>query len=123
MCRRVHLAGGVEAGPVPGPELPSATLDGYLLVRVAGAVDATFRVDAATRGWLDQLLAAHRTAEDYIGSRPLVGITRQQLSTVVDLTSRASSPSDRRGQRGSRAGSPRPGTQGTSRAHEARKCR
>jgi hypothetical protein len=44
------MAGGVEAGPVLGLELPSTTLDGYLLAQVAGAVDATYWVDAATRG-------------------------------------------------------------------------
>jgi hypothetical protein len=49
-------------------------------------------MDAATLGWPDQLLAAHRRAEDHVGSRPLVGITRQQLSTVVDLYAGARDP-------------------------------
>ncbi|KUJ65310.1 DNA-binding protein [Streptomyces albus subsp. albus] len=42
-------------------------------------------MDPATLDWLDRLLSEHRRAEDFIGSRPLVGVMRQQLDTVVDL--------------------------------------
>jgi transcriptional regulator with XRE-family HTH domain len=89
-----YLAREAEAGtgPVPGLGLPSTALDEDLLLRVAGAVDDGYRVDAATLDWLDRLLAEHRKAEDHIGSRPLVGIMRQQLSTVVDLYAGARGP-------------------------------
>jgi hypothetical protein len=70
--------------------------DGDLLARVTSAVDVSTRVDAATLDWLDRLLAEHRQTEDLIGSRPLADIMRQQLRTVMDLHSSASSPlSDR----------------------------
>jgi transcriptional regulator with XRE-family HTH domain len=82
----------VGTGPVPGLALLSTVLDEDLLLRVAGAVDDSHRVDAATLDWLDRLLAEHRRAEDHIGSRPLVGIMRQQLSTVVDLYAGARGP-------------------------------
>jgi transcriptional regulator with XRE-family HTH domain len=73
------------AVPVPGLSLPGTAPDEDLLCRVAGVVNDSRRVDAATLDWLDRLLAEHRRAEDVIGSRPLVGVMRQQLDTVVDL--------------------------------------
>lgn len=78
--------------PVPGLALPGAMPDGDLMLRVAGAVDSSRRVDTATLDWLDRLLAEHRRAEDQIGSRPLVGVMRQQLDTVVDLYAGARGP-------------------------------
>lgn len=79
-------------GPVPGLRLPGAVPDDDLLNRVTTVVDAAHRVDAATLDWLDRLLAEHRRAEDLIGSRPLVGVMRQQLRTVVDLYAGARGP-------------------------------
>lgn len=72
--------------PVPGLALPEAAPDDDLLARVTSVVgDAALRVDGATLDWLERLLAEHRQAEDFIGSRPLVEVMRQQLRTVVDL--------------------------------------
>lgn len=51
-------AGAVAATgqtPVSGLALPSAMPDGDLMLRVAGAVDSSRRVDAATLDWLDRL--------------------------------------------------------------------
>lgn len=93
--RTLLAAGGEQAttqAPVPGLALPGAMPDGDLMLRVAGTVDSTRRVDAATLDWLDRLLAEHRRAEDQIGSRPLVSVMRQQLSTVVDLYAGARGP-------------------------------
>jgi transcriptional regulator with XRE-family HTH domain len=76
---------GAPAQPVSGLSLPGIAPDDDLLARVAGAVDASHRVDVPTLDWLDRLLAEHRRAEDFIGSRPLVDVMRQQLRTVVGL--------------------------------------
>ncbi|MZE79187.1 helix-turn-helix domain-containing protein [Streptomyces xinghaiensis] len=73
------------AGPGPGP-------DEDLLARVTSVVDGEHPVDTATLDWLDRLLAEHRRAEDEIGSRPLAGLMRQQLRTVVDLYGSARGP-------------------------------
>lgn len=77
--------GAAGTAPVARLALPGPGPDDDLLARVTRVVDATHRVDAATLDWLDRLLAEHRRAEDHIGSRPLVGVMRQQLRTVVDL--------------------------------------
>ncbi|MFJ6659609.1 helix-turn-helix domain-containing protein [Streptomyces sp. NPDC091377] len=69
----------------PGP-------DEDLLTRVTSVVTGGQRVDTPTLDWLDRLLAEHRRAEDEIGSRPLIGVMRQQLRTVVDLYSAARGP-------------------------------
>ncbi|MFF8448710.1 helix-turn-helix domain-containing protein [Streptomyces leeuwenhoekii] len=78
--------------PVPALALPGPGPDDDLLARVTSVVDGEHRVDAATLNWLDRLLAEHRRAEDEIGSRPLVGLMRQQLRTVVDLYGSARGP-------------------------------
>lgn len=74
-----------EAQGVASLILPSAAPDTDLLERVTSTVAGQHHVDAATLDWLDGLLAEHRRAEDFIGSRPLVDVMRQQLRTVVDL--------------------------------------
>ncbi|MBD0743044.1 helix-turn-helix transcriptional regulator [Streptomyces sp. CBMA152] len=81
-----------DAGAVPSLRLSGAVPDDDLLHRVTSVVDASLRVDAATLDWLDRLLAEHRRAEDLIGARPLVGVMRQQLRTVVDLYAGARGP-------------------------------
>lgn len=82
----------VQAAPVPGLSLPASAPNEDLLARVTSVVDSSHRVDEATLDWLDRLLAEHRRAEDLIGSRPLVGVMRQQLQTVVDLYGGARGP-------------------------------
>ncbi|SMF32866.1 Predicted transcriptional regulators [Streptomyces sp. Amel2xC10] len=84
----------VEAPPAPvaGLVLPGPGPDDDLLTRVTSVVESEHRVDTPTLDWLDRLLAEHRRAEDEIGSRPLVGIMRQQLRTVVDLYAGARGP-------------------------------
>ncbi|MEU5612520.1 helix-turn-helix transcriptional regulator [Streptomyces sparsogenes] len=74
-----------DTAPVTGLALPGAVPDEDLLARVTSVVDMSHRVDAATLDWLDRLLAEHRRAEDFIGSRPLIDVMRRQLRTVVDL--------------------------------------
>ncbi|MFI6688262.1 helix-turn-helix domain-containing protein [Streptomyces sp. NPDC050485] len=85
---------GQPATPAPmaGLSLPGIAPDGDLLDRVTNVVASTVRVDAATLDWLDRLLAEHRRAEDFIGSRPMVDVMRQQLRTVVDLYAGARGP-------------------------------
>ncbi|MFH9422128.1 helix-turn-helix domain-containing protein [Streptomyces sp. NPDC017529] len=78
--------------PVAGLVLPGPGPDDDLLVRLGGVADATHKVDAPTLDWLDRLLAEHRSAEDSIGSRPLVSLMRQQLRSVVDLFPGARGP-------------------------------
>ncbi|PBC84470.1 MULTISPECIES: DNA-binding protein [unclassified Streptomyces] len=85
-------APGVEALPVPGLAFSGTAPDEDLLSRVTNAVDGSHRVDTATLDWLDRLLAEHRRAEDFIGSRPLVAVMSQQLRTVVDLYAGARGP-------------------------------
>ncbi|MEU1801331.1 XRE family transcriptional regulator [Streptomyces sp. NPDC019937] len=80
-----------EATPIASLELLSLAPDPDLLDRLTKTVRGAIRADSATLDWLDRLLAEHRKAEDDIGSRPLVGIMRQQLSTVVGLHPAASS--------------------------------
>ncbi|MFD7666267.1 helix-turn-helix domain-containing protein [Streptomyces sp. NPDC059788] len=86
-----HVA-SPDRQPVPGLALPGAGPDEDLLARLTGTADATHKVDTATLDWLDRLLAEHRSAEDLIGSRPLVGLMRQQLRAVVDLFAGARGP-------------------------------
>ena len=76
-------------GSVARLNLPAVAPDPDLLDRVAGVVEDGRRVDAATLDWLERLLAEHRRAEDVIGSRPLVGVMRRQLGTVVALHGQA----------------------------------
>ncbi|WP_347877145.1 hypothetical protein [Streptomyces sp. 8K308] len=76
-------------GPVARLALPDVAPEPELLERVAGVVEDGRRVDGATLDWLERLLAEHRRAEDVIGSRPLVGVMRRQLDTVVALHGRA----------------------------------
>lgn len=75
--------------PVPSLDLPAAAPDEDLILRVTSVVDGAHRVDRATLDWLDGLLAEHRKAEDFIGSRPMVDVMREQLRTVVGLFSGA----------------------------------
>ncbi|MFE9608740.1 helix-turn-helix domain-containing protein [Streptomyces sp. NPDC006012] len=86
--------GKEHSNPAPVSALASAGPgpDADLLTRVTSVVDNTHRVDAPTLDWLDRLLAEHRRAEDQIGARPLVGVMRQQLRTVVDLYAGARGP-------------------------------
>ncbi|MFD6432345.1 helix-turn-helix domain-containing protein [Streptomyces venezuelae] len=81
-----------SSAPVAGLALPGPAPDDDLLLRVASVVDSRSRVDAPTLDWLERLLAEHRRAEDVIGSRPLVGVMRQQLRTVVAMYSSARGP-------------------------------
>ncbi|MGY0058512.1 helix-turn-helix domain-containing protein [Streptomyces sp. LZ34] len=71
--------------PVPSLGLTSLAPDPDLLDRLTKVVASPARVDHATLDWLDRLLAEHRRAEDDLGSRPIVGIMRRQLSIVADL--------------------------------------
>ncbi|GCD47136.1 helix-turn-helix domain-containing protein [Streptomyces paromomycinus] len=87
----VHVAEPYRA-PVAGLVLPGPGPDADLLARITGATEATHKADAATLDRLDRLLAEHRSAEDLIGSRPLVGLMRQQLRAVVDLFGSARGP-------------------------------
>lgn len=80
---RQPVAGLVPYGPEP---------DDDLLTRITSATDGTHKVDGPTLDWLDRLLAEHRSAEDHIGSRPLVGLMRHQLRSVVDLYAGARGP-------------------------------
>ncbi|MFD3917541.1 helix-turn-helix domain-containing protein [Streptomyces sp. NPDC058595] len=86
----------ISASPVPSLGLAGTEPDRDLLTRVTNAIDGAQRVDGAMLDWLDRLLAEHRRAEDFIGSRPLVDVMRQQLSTVVDLYAGARGPLERR---------------------------
>lgn len=80
-----------ETAPIASLELSPLAPDPDLLDRLTKTVRGPARVDRAILDWLDRLLAEHRRAEDDIGSRPLVGIMRQQLSTVVGLHGTAGS--------------------------------
>ncbi|ARF56989.1 DNA-binding protein [Streptomyces gilvosporeus] len=82
--------------PVPGLAFAGTAPDEDLLDRVTNAVDGSHRVDGATLDWLDRLLAEHRRAEDFIGSRPLVEVMGQQLRTVVNLYASARGPLEQR---------------------------
>ncbi len=79
-----------DKSPVPALTPAGIASDEDLLTRVTNVVGGNQRVDTVTLDWLDRLLAEHRRAEDFIGSRPLVGVMRQQLRTVVDLHAGAS---------------------------------
>ncbi|MDX3387703.1 helix-turn-helix domain-containing protein [Streptomyces niveiscabiei] len=81
-----------SAAPVPALVLDDMAPDEDLLTRVTSVVDDGHRVDTPTLDWLDRLLAGHRRAEDEIGSRPLAGVMRQQLRTVVGLYTGARGP-------------------------------
>jgi transcriptional regulator with XRE-family HTH domain len=85
-----------DVRPVAGLTLAGVAPDNDLLARVTNAVEGSQRVDDATLDWLDRLLAEHRRAEDFIGSRPLVEVMSQQLRTVVDLYSGARGPLEQR---------------------------
>ncbi|MEV4383114.1 XRE family transcriptional regulator [Streptosporangium sp. NPDC049644] len=71
--------------PVPALPLPTVAPDADLFERVARSVQQPSRVDQRTVDWLATCLAEHRKVEDTIGSRPLLGIVRQQLGVVVEL--------------------------------------
>lgn len=82
--------------PVPALASTGTAPDEDLLARVTNTADGGRRVDSVTLDWLDRLLAEHRRAEDFIGSRPLVDVMRQQLRTVVDLYASARGPLEER---------------------------
>ncbi|MFJ2033941.1 XRE family transcriptional regulator [Streptosporangium sp. NPDC087985] len=71
--------------PVPALPLPTIAPDADLFERIARSVQRPSRVDQRTVDWLATCLAEHRKVEDTIGSRPLLGIVRQQLGVVVEL--------------------------------------
>ncbi|MFD4699827.1 helix-turn-helix domain-containing protein [Streptomyces niveus] len=82
----LHVGAAPSApSPVARLALPGPGPDDDLLSRVTSATQSRVKVDAPTLDWLDRLLAEHRSAEDRIGSRPMVDVMRQQLTTVVDL--------------------------------------
>ncbi|MFI0212801.1 helix-turn-helix domain-containing protein [Streptomyces lydicus] len=89
---RLPAAAVTEPLPVPGLAFSGTAPDEDLLARVTNAVDGAHRVDGATLDWLDRLLAEHRRAEDFIGSRPLVKVMSQQLRSVVNLYAGARGP-------------------------------
>ncbi|GAA5048034.1 transcriptional regulator with XRE-family HTH domain [Thermocatellispora tengchongensis] len=80
-----------EVTDVPIPSLPLAAIapDADLFERITHAVEQPSRVDQQTVEWLETCLAEHRKVEDTIGSRPLLGIVRQQLGVVVELAQHA----------------------------------
>ncbi|MFB4193141.1 helix-turn-helix domain-containing protein [Streptomyces carpaticus] len=85
-----------RSSPVAALALTGTAPDPDLLERVTGTVRDGKRVDTETLEWLERLLAEHRRAEDTIGSRPLMSVMSQQLSTVVSLHAAARGPLARR---------------------------
>lgn len=71
--------------PVPSLALPSLAPDPDLHQRISQAVEEPRRLDSAAVDWLDRCLAEHRRAEDELGSAPMLGVVRAQLSTVTTL--------------------------------------
>ncbi|WP_116246298.1 helix-turn-helix domain-containing protein [Nocardiopsis sp. FIRDI 009] len=71
--------------PVPSLPLPSLAPDRDLYERMTSVVEQPRRVDAHAVTWLERCLAEHRRAEDTLGSGPVVGVVRAQLSTVTEL--------------------------------------
>src|ERR1700759_3417952 len=78
--------------PVPVSPLVSIAPDTDLYGRLTRAVDEPLRIDAPVVEWLEHTLAEHRRIEDSVGSRPLLGLIRSQLSTVADFTRSAQGP-------------------------------
>ncbi|MET8141975.1 helix-turn-helix transcriptional regulator [Sphaerisporangium sp. NPDC005288] len=78
--------------PVPAYPLTSIAPDPDLFQRITKAVEQPTRVDAVTLDWLATCLAEHRKVEDSIGSRPLIGVVRQQLGVVADFANSARGP-------------------------------
>ncbi|MEV0228695.1 XRE family transcriptional regulator [Nonomuraea sp. NPDC050786] len=80
-----------ERPSVPVPSLPLETVapDADLYERVTRTIQEPRRVDQSTVDWLAACLAEHRKVEDTIGSRPLLGVVRQQLGIVVELAQSA----------------------------------
>ncbi|WP_206641333.1 XRE family transcriptional regulator [Nonomuraea polychroma] len=75
--------------PVPALPLESVAPDLDLYERITRTLQDPRRVDQGTVDWLATCLAEHRKVEDTIGSRPLLGIVRQQLGIVVELAQSA----------------------------------
>lgn len=75
--------------PIPAVPLPTGAPDADLFDRITQVVHKPRRVDRRTVEWLATCLAEHRKVEDTVGSRPLLGIVRQQLDIVVDLAQHA----------------------------------
>ena len=80
------LAAPVERPlPVPVLPLPELAPDRDLYERLTAVVEHPRRVDERTVEWLERCLAEHRRAEDELGSGPVIGVVRAQLSTVAEL--------------------------------------
>ncbi|WP_433363062.1 XRE family transcriptional regulator [Streptosporangium sp. CA-115845] len=75
--------------PIPALPLPTIAPDADMFERITRTLQQPSRVDQQTVKWLDTCLAEHRKVEDTIGSRPLLGIVRQQLGVVVELAQHA----------------------------------
>lgn len=78
-----------EVLPIAALPLPSISPDADLFDRITRTVQRPGRVDQQAVEWLKICLAEHRKVEDTIGARPLLGIVRQQLGTVVELAQHA----------------------------------
>ncbi|MEV4113700.1 XRE family transcriptional regulator [Nonomuraea sp. NPDC049695] len=89
-----HLFNLDERPSVPVPALPLERLapDADLYERITRTLQDPRRVDLSTVEWLATCLAEHRKVEDTIGSRPLLGVVRQQLGIVVELAQSARGP-------------------------------
>ncbi|MFI6505346.1 XRE family transcriptional regulator [Nonomuraea typhae] len=75
--------------PVPAMALQAVAPDADLYERIVRTLQDPRRVDQRTVDWLATCLAEHRKVEDTIGSRPLLGVVRQQLHIVVELAQSA----------------------------------
>jgi hypothetical protein len=59
---------------------------------ISQVVDHPRRVDQGAVTWLERCLDEHRQVEDQVGSGPLLGVVRAQLSTVTGLAREARGP-------------------------------
>ncbi|MFS0694125.1 helix-turn-helix domain-containing protein [Streptomyces nitrosporeus] len=85
------LAGAGAELPVPSLVLPGVVADQETdRLRRVGADGV--RLDAATLGAMERLLAEHRRAEDTLGSRVMRGVVAAQFEAVAGLYSRARGP-------------------------------
>ncbi|MET9066382.1 XRE family transcriptional regulator [Streptosporangium sandarakinum] len=84
-----HPSAEALSVPIPALPLPAIAPDSDLFERITRTVQRPGRVDRQTVEWLETCLAEHRKVEDTIGSRPLLGIVRQQLGVVVELAQNA----------------------------------
>ncbi|WP_113699138.1 helix-turn-helix transcriptional regulator [Nonomuraea lactucae] len=75
--------------PIPALPLHTVAPDADLCDRITRTLEDPRRIDQGTVDWLVTCLAEHRKVEDTIGSRPLLGVVRQQLGIVVELAQSA----------------------------------